>query len=372
MRIFISSVRRGLEVERDALPGLILALGHEPVRFEDFSAQDLPSREACLRAVESSDAYLLLVGPNYGHVFPETNQSATHDEWVAAQAKGLPRYVFRKNGVELEPAQAAFIQQLGDYGSGRFYRVFSDVTDLQQAVAASLRELETSPSALDFKPLGAPVTVRWLPNDRASNQLLSSDRQLLEVHVLPVDGSALSDRILDQISVGLPSLVRNEGLVGHEQALSVTHIEGGIALDAAQPERRGGWQESSPGSFAGVTIYKDGEITVLFRLPRDNFGAILDLSYAESRTTAALRLAGQTADSQTRRFAVAVGLASTSMISLGSAGTQPRSSVSVRMSNSSAHVQPDETVSRAGLDLGAAEVSANLTRSLARAFHQSA
>lgn len=31
MRVFVSSVRRGLEKERDALKGLILALGHEPI-----------------------------------------------------------------------------------------------------------------------------------------------------------------------------------------------------------------------------------------------------------------------------------------------------------------------------------------------------
>ena len=43
MKIFISSVRRGLEDERDALPALISALGHTPVRFEDFSAQSVPS-----------------------------------------------------------------------------------------------------------------------------------------------------------------------------------------------------------------------------------------------------------------------------------------------------------------------------------------
>jgi len=37
VRVFISSVRRGLEAERDALPGLVKAIGHEPVRFEDFT-----------------------------------------------------------------------------------------------------------------------------------------------------------------------------------------------------------------------------------------------------------------------------------------------------------------------------------------------
>lgn len=43
MRIFISSVRKGLEEERDALPGLIRALGHTPVLFEDFTAQTTPA-----------------------------------------------------------------------------------------------------------------------------------------------------------------------------------------------------------------------------------------------------------------------------------------------------------------------------------------
>lgn len=50
---------------------MILALGHEPVMFEDFTAQPVPSREACLEGVRSSDAYLLLLGERYGHPFPE-------------------------------------------------------------------------------------------------------------------------------------------------------------------------------------------------------------------------------------------------------------------------------------------------------------
>jgi hypothetical protein len=62
--VFISSVRRGPEEERDALPGLILALGHEARRFEDLTAQAIPSREVCLRGVENAD--VLLLGPHYG------------------------------------------------------------------------------------------------------------------------------------------------------------------------------------------------------------------------------------------------------------------------------------------------------------------
>lgn len=42
MKVFISSVRRGLEVERDSLPGLIQATGHVPRRFEDYTAMAVP------------------------------------------------------------------------------------------------------------------------------------------------------------------------------------------------------------------------------------------------------------------------------------------------------------------------------------------
>src|SRR3954452_13975856 len=105
MRVFISSVRRGLEEERDALPGLISAIGHSPVRFEDFTAQPLPSREACLAGVATADVYLLILGPNYGYRFPDTGQSPTHDEWVAAQSAGIPRLVYRKEGVTFAAEQ---------------------------------------------------------------------------------------------------------------------------------------------------------------------------------------------------------------------------------------------------------------------------
>jgi hypothetical protein len=41
MQVFVSSVRHGLEEERDALPGLVAAIRYVPVRFADFAAQNL-------------------------------------------------------------------------------------------------------------------------------------------------------------------------------------------------------------------------------------------------------------------------------------------------------------------------------------------
>lgn len=371
MRIFISSVRRGLEVERDALPGLIKALGHEPVRFEDFSAQSAPSREACIKGVESSDAYLLILGPHYGTVFPETGQSATHDEWVAAQRAGIARYVFRKSGSTFDVEQQQFEKSLGEYGSGRFYKAFSDVSELQQAVVASIRELEAAPESLDFEPLQETIEVRWLLEEDFRNQFSSSERCLLEIHVVPIHGRPVSARLLDEVGAGLPGQVRNAGLVSAAQGVELDHFEGGVIVRSPAPSRRGGLHETHDGSLAAVLIRKSGGTTVTFRLPGDMMGSILDLNDLSRRLGSALRLAGQVDVSGADRFAIGVGITSTSMVAVGELGRGPRNSVGMHLSSAPLHLEPDETVSRAALDRGAGEVATMLARSLIRTFQNS-
>ncbi|OEJ56813.1 hypothetical protein BGM19_00885 [Streptomyces agglomeratus] len=66
MKVFVSSVRRGLESERNHLRALLPAAGYEVLMFEDFTAQSVPSREACLRGVREADVYVLLLGEKYG------------------------------------------------------------------------------------------------------------------------------------------------------------------------------------------------------------------------------------------------------------------------------------------------------------------
>jgi hypothetical protein len=66
MKVFISSVTALLKEERNALPAFLQVADHEPLRFEDFTAQDRSSREACLAGVDAADVYLLLLGPKYG------------------------------------------------------------------------------------------------------------------------------------------------------------------------------------------------------------------------------------------------------------------------------------------------------------------
>jgi hypothetical protein len=117
VKIFISSVRSGLELERDALPGLIRALGHEPVRFEDFSAQAVPSRQARIEAVESSDAYLLLLGPHYGTTFPETRfQPRRRGQGSQRSGRSCRIHLWKLNSLRQWPSETVSLTNTSDNG----------------------------------------------------------------------------------------------------------------------------------------------------------------------------------------------------------------------------------------------------------------
>src|SRR6266545_4598613 len=155
---FLSSVRRGLEEERDNLPALIRAVGHECMRFEDYTAQPVPSREACLRGVDQADVYLLLLGGRYGEPLFDSGLSPTEEEFTRARQRGIPILVFVKQGVEVEPRQQAFIDRVQEYTGGRFRAGFTSAADLQPKVASALAGLAAKPASLIYTPL--PTTIR--------------------------------------------------------------------------------------------------------------------------------------------------------------------------------------------------------------------
>lgn len=211
VRVFISSVRGGLEAERDALPGLVKAIGHEPVRFEDFTAQPDPSRQACMDGVDSSDAYLLLLGPRYGHTFPDTGQSPTHDEYMRARARGIPKLVFLKEGPTPEPEQAKLIEQIRDYASGSFYDTFSGVADLLEKAAQAIRGLESGPSALTWEPLPDPPDFSWRSDWADPRQGQSRDDPIVELHAMPLPSTPIPGRSFPRATNGSSTGFANPG-----------------------------------------------------------------------------------------------------------------------------------------------------------------
>lgn len=372
MKVFISSVRRGLEEERDALRGLIAAIGHTPLAFEDFTTQPVPSRQACLDGVAAANVYLLLIGPYYGHRFDDSGQSPTHDEWVAAQTVGIPRLVFLKDGIEMDDDQQEFYRSVSNYTSGVFYNSFTTTAELLTSVARALRQLENSPGTLTWSPLAQDATPTWRRDfDTQANSNYSSIRAQLEVHVLGQPAERRSARQMGELASVLPARIRSAGLVDDSQPVSVSRSDDGSLL-AAIPEapdaRRGGLHRVYPSTVTGLRVAPDGQVSIWASLPADTMGAVVDTDEIGGQIGGLLRLIGSLNVINAETIAIAVGIDNIGMLSSGRLADLPRSQASsLSMSNQPVHLPPDEAVSIAALGVGAAEAAKPLGQALVEA-----
>jgi hypothetical protein len=363
VKVFISSVRTGLEEERDALPGLISALGHTPVRFEEFSAQNVPSREACLAAVADSDVYLLLLGPHYGYRFPETGQSATHDEWKGAQQSGLQIYAFRKNGVAFDADQEEFAREVGSYGSGRFWKTFETTAGLQQVVVEAIREAQSQPAALDFAPLPRTLRPAWLPETP-----LGSRSPLIEVQVAPVNADPIADRVFRQAAQRLPGMLRSEGVVSQLSGLELSDTPDTVAVRATDAEPRIGWHDIRPSRFESAYMLKSGQIGLTFALPADQMSSFLDREDAIQNLTRGLHLVHRMEYVSTTRCAISLRVTQAARVTIGTVPGTSRSSMSMTRHEDVVELVPDESVPTAALGSAAGEIAANSVEALLRAL----
>lgn len=349
--------------------GLLLALGHEPLLFEDFTAQSVPSREACLEGVRAADAYLLLLGPYYGDPLPETDRSPTAEEHVAALAKGIPRLVFVKDGVDFEQRQTDFRAEVEAYSTGVFRGRFTDAVDLQPAVAKALRDVASGPSALAWSPLAQEVEPSWR-KDWSAPQQRDADGTILEVHAIPIPAQRLSARELRDLDEQLAARLRGLGVVGSSVAIESNADTTAAWACPAHPGRQGMWNEARPEVLLGVRIDAIGQRSAWQKLPADGLGSLLDEADLSPRLGVLLRLLGGIVPPDSPSYAVAVGLSPTSSVSIGPiTALGHRNSASIGASNrTGVFVPPDEAVTASGLAAGADEVGRALASALLTAF----
>src|SRR3546814_12464509 len=92
MKIFISSLISGMEIERAATKRAIELLRHEAVMAEYFGAQVSSPQIACLTGLRQSDLVVLVLGTRYG-VKQASGLSATHEEYREARGRSEARRV---------------------------------------------------------------------------------------------------------------------------------------------------------------------------------------------------------------------------------------------------------------------------------------
>lgn len=370
MRIFVSSVSEGLVEERQACKAIIRALGHIPVLFEDFTPQGEPSREACLRELANSDAYVLLLGPNYGHRFPDTGTSPTHEEWVAATAAGMARIAFRKMGVTFEQDQQEFAKIVSDYTNGVFRGGFEKTHELTELLARKIRELETAPNQLSYEPLTDAPAVEWLA-DFIGQAPVSSARCSVEVHVSPINATPYSSRMMSQIGASLDQRLRSSGFVPGSVGIDVTANSESAKVDLPDPSGVA-WNEAQAGALSGIRLSKSRQMSAWALLPRDSMGSILDRLALAEQIADMLRLLGSLNILEAGQYAIGAGINRNSSLTVGVFDPQRSRSTATHLSISDKPLRyiPDESVSEVALAAGATEVANHLTKMLIEQFER--
>ena len=148
-RIFVSSVMADYQEYREAARAGIRQAGCDAVLAEDFAAQGTSSRNACIDGVQSTDAFVLLLGPRYGSPAP-SGRSATEEEYHEARLQQMPILVFAQDGMSKEPGQQEFIDRVEDYIHGHFRKSFRSSDGLTRFVkeAVMARDLTAVPQNL--------------------------------------------------------------------------------------------------------------------------------------------------------------------------------------------------------------------------------
>ncbi len=166
MKVFVSSIITGFEPYRNAARRAITTLRNEAIMAEDFGAQPNSSQIACLQGVRSADVVVLILGPDYGFVPSGSTISATHQEYREAR-ETKPILAFIQRGVDPQPEQQAFIDEVQAWEGGLFRSSFNDVIDLQDGITRALHDFVLANAV-------GPIDQDQLATDAAS--LIPSDR----------------------------------------------------------------------------------------------------------------------------------------------------------------------------------------------------
>jgi len=129
---FISSTA-DLKSERDAVEEVLNDLKIDASRFESWPSSPNNPISECLKQVEESYAFILLLGKKYGN-FAEDGLSATHKEYRKAKELNLPifAYIFHTNN--LEEKQQSFIDEVN---KNKFRIVVKNINELKEKVKDS-------------------------------------------------------------------------------------------------------------------------------------------------------------------------------------------------------------------------------------------
>lgn len=348
LRVMISSVRRGLAAERDALRPVITILNYTPVRFEDFTAQPVPSRAVCVDAVTGSDIYLLLLGQYYGERTTDTGLAPTAEEWTVARQLGKPIVVFRQSGVDPEPEQQDFITEVESYTTGVFRESFASTAELLEKLKPALEAAATLIQPLRPRQLDQPVEIAWREDDRG---WMGGGGTILETHLVPV-GSADPIRAgdLQELSRRVARLARDSGLFEEHEPLDVAVAEGQIAV---RLDLRSSHEDR------GIRTRIDRSVAVWRTLPSEMGGTIFDQNAIAALVASDIRTTEQLGVITADEMAIGIGINRIDMLARRS-GPNSLEYPFFGRGDGAVRIEPTEAVPTAALARAAPEIAREL------------
>ena len=194
-RVFVSSVIEGFEKFRAIAQEAITEAGGEPLLVnENFPAAASSPRDVCLDAIDSCDAYIVIVGKRGGWTAP-SGKLVVEEEYDRAQQRGLPILAFLMRTERNEKVQQ-LVDRISHYVTGTFRRTFESERELQaeieQALPSVLATLQRPTlSATDLlNVFQSPYRVR---DETTLRFALSPDRR---------------EEVVDPIKLGSPEFTR--------------------------------------------------------------------------------------------------------------------------------------------------------------------
>jgi hypothetical protein len=134
LKIFISSVQRDLQAERDAAEAVVGRLGHDCVRAETQDSPGATPKTTCEQMAAECDIYVGILGGTYGQQDPGIGMSITEYEYRQAHARAPDKvFIYVKDVQSVEPKQERFLREVQDFATGYFrHRKFTDCEQLSE------------------------------------------------------------------------------------------------------------------------------------------------------------------------------------------------------------------------------------------------
>lgn len=256
---FISSIQTGFEDIRAAAGAAVRALGMHAEMAEEASASPGSPRRTLLEKIGTSDVFILILGPRYGDV-GESGFSPTEDEFNEAIRLGRDVLVFVQE-VEMEADQREFLDRVrGAWEDGRFYRRFTDVSDIGLAIAGALSELRAGSPGED--PQAA--SQRALELAKGEERSGMSSGPSVRVAFTPLhqgvvlDAVGLEDAALED---DLSQMLRQAGLVPQALGIETSTTAAGVSLlgtEARDWGRPAAFVHTDGSIMASAAIHGDG------------------------------------------------------------------------------------------------------------------